>query len=86
MDNFVDLTGHFEPRLKFDPCDYGDPYTKKTLLWGSFAVPEPNRVEPIRSCKQGSWIQKLGGKSEKTKTLRSITPPGFAKAFFEANP
>jgi hypothetical protein len=22
-----------DPTLIFDPCDYGDPYTKKTLLW-----------------------------------------------------
>lgn len=28
----------------------------------------------------------LGGKSERTKTLRSMTPPGFARAFMEANP
>jgi hypothetical protein len=27
----------------------------------------------------------LGGKSERTKELRSITPMGFAKAFYEAN-
>jgi len=23
-----------EPRMTFNPCDYGDPYTKRTLLWG----------------------------------------------------
>ena len=74
-----------EPVMSFNPCDYGDAYTKKTLLWGAFNFPERNPVEPIRSCSQGSWIQKLGGKSEKTKELRSITPQGFAKAFFEAN-
>jgi len=35
----------------------------------------------------GSEIHtKYGGKSERTKILRSITPLGFAKAFFEANP
>jgi hypothetical protein len=27
----------------------------------------------------------LGGKSERTKELRSITPKGFAKAFYDAN-
>lgn len=82
------LRGHVlgEPKLIFNPCDYGDPWTKKTLLWGDFNIPIQNKVEPIRSCKQGSWVQKLGGKSDKTKILRSITPPGFAKAFFEANP
>jgi len=75
-----------KPVIYFNPCDYGDPYTKKTCLWGKFNIPIKTPVEPIRSCKQGSWIQKLGGKSEKTKRLRSITPSGFAKAFFKANP
>jgi hypothetical protein len=75
-----------EPLLVFNPCDYGDPYTKKTLLWGSFNIPKKKPVEPIRACEQGSWLQKLGGKSTKTKLLRSMTPQGFAKAFFEANP
>jgi hypothetical protein len=75
-----------DPRLIFDPCDYGDPYTKKTLLWGKFNTPAKNYVEPVKVCSQGSWLMKLGGKSEKTKTLRSMTPLGFAKAFFEANP
>lgn len=74
-----------DPDLIFNPCDYGDPYTKKTLLWGKFNMFEKNPVEPIKSCKQGSWVQKLGGKSEKTKRLRATTPPGFAKAFYEAN-
>lgn len=31
------------PTLRFDPCDYGDPYTKRTLLWGSFNLPKPGR-------------------------------------------
>lgn len=75
-----------QPTLVFDPCDYGDAYTKKTLLWGRFRVPMKTPVEAVRVCSQGSWIQRLGGKSEKTKRLRAMTPPGFAKAFFEANP
>lgn len=76
----------------FDPCDYGDPYTKKTCLWGDFNLPMPIfmgadwSVEPIRYNKQGSWIQSLGGASERTKELRSITPSGFARAFFVMNP
>lgn len=74
-----------EPQLIFDPCDYGDPYTKKTLLWGVFNKPVKNPVTPIRANKQGSWIQGLGGKSDRTKELRSMTPQGFAQAFFQAN-
>jgi hypothetical protein len=74
-----------DPALIFDPCDYGDPYTKRTILWGRFNKPAENPVEPVRVSKQGSWVMRLGGKSEKTKRLRSITPPGFARCFFEAN-
>jgi hypothetical protein len=74
----------------FQPCDYGDPYTKKTGLWGRFVPPLPlwsgdNSVKPERVCSQGSWVQKLGGKSERTKELRSMTPLGFAYAFAAAN-
>jgi hypothetical protein len=70
----------------FQPWEFGDPWTKRTCIWGKHNLPTKNPVQPISVCKQGSWVQKLGGKSEKTKMLRSITPPGFAKAFFEANP
>lgn len=78
----------------FNPCDYAgyladpskDAYTKKTCLWGKFNVPVKKEVTPIKVCAQGSWVQKLGGKSDRTKELRSMTPMGFAQAFFEANP
>jgi hypothetical protein len=62
-----------------------DAYTKRTILYGNFNIPEKRRIEPVKSCSQGSWVQTLGGKSARTKELRSITPPGFARAFFEAN-
>ncbi len=66
----------------FQPHWYGDAYTKKTGLWGKFNKDLPrNDVDP----DPNSWIMKLGGKSEKTKELRSMTPLGFAKAFYEAN-
>lgn len=61
-------------------------YTKRTGLWGSFTWPKENRIDPVRCSSQGSWTQLLGGKSERTKELRSITPAGFALAFFQTNP
>lgn len=81
------------PAMYFDPCDFGryssqplrNAYTKKTCLWGKFNPPIPNKIDPLRVCSQGSWIQRLGGSSRRTKMLRSITPDGFAWAFFEAN-
>lgn len=77
-------------KMQFNPCDFGDPYTKKTILWGKFnAELRKNPVSPIMyelGGKKGSYMwAKLGGKSEKTKALRSATPMGFATAFFEAN-
>src|SRR5208282_1856863 len=29
------------PAWSFDPCDFGDPYTKRTNLWGHFTPPTP---------------------------------------------
>lgn len=80
-----------EPTMRFDPCDFGDAYRKRTCLWGSFVQPTAlfggaQRVAPERVSPQGSWVQKLGGKSERTKMLRSATPLGFARAFFAVNP
>jgi hypothetical protein len=76
-----------KPALIFSPCDYGDPWTKRTCLWGIFNQPAQNPVLVSESEKgrNKGWLYKLGGTSEKTKRLRSITPPGFATAFFKAN-
>jgi hypothetical protein len=81
MENPIGKLVHYlgPPRLRFDPCDYGDPYTKRTCLWGRFSPPEKRPVEPI----EGSKMHRL---SSSAQYARSVTPPGFAKAFFEANP
>jgi hypothetical protein len=68
------------PQFVFQPYDFGDPYTKKTYLWGKFNIPIKNPIEPI----EGSKMQYIPP-GIKQKELRSITPQGFAKAFFEAN-
>ena len=69
-------------------------YTKRTCLWGDFdADLVPARVKPVMVEKRrkdgtvvrGSWMwANLGGKSERTKALRSKTPTGFARAFYSA--
>jgi len=71
-----------KPDHTFDPCDYGDPYTKKTCLWtgGGFVMPEKNRVEPI----EGSKMHLLPPGPDRAN-LRSETPEGFARAVFKAN-
>ncbi len=58
-------------------------YNKKTWIWGNFNIPEKKRIEPIY--KENPGWKLYGGKSERTKELRSITPLGFCKAFYEAN-
>ncbi len=70
-----------DPDYYFHPCDFGDPYTKKTCLWGKFNEPIKTPVEPTEGSKMH-----LIPPGPKQKELRSVTPPGFARAFFEANP
>ncbi len=69
-----------KPKMYFNPCDYGDPYKKKTCLWGKFNIPIKNPVKPI-----GKNPIHYMPPSENRSELRSITPLGFAKAFFLAN-
>ena len=62
-----------------------DAYPKKTCLWtgGGFVMPTPSPVKP----EDGHSRQhlKLGGKSMKTKNIRSATPRGFAQAVYNCN-
>lgn len=96
------------PAFKFQPWEFGDPWTKQTWLWGVFAHPKkrsgaiaPAKSVPgHRSCQHlrtkgleeallaglpPDWVHRLPPSKERA-ALRAITPPGFAKAFFEANP
>jgi hypothetical protein len=90
----------------FQPYQFGDPYHKRTWLWGHFTPPVPLfsaqarcQVAPTHSAPGGIWggLKKahlpsyrcpdrmnLAGSIRKNE--RSVTPPGFAQAFFEANP
>lgn len=78
-----------EVKFKFNPCDFAgygfpeDRYNKQTWLWGHFNNPIEKRLEPLS--KEFPGYINLGGKSERTKELRSITPLGFAYAFYESN-
>lgn len=78
--------GHGITQREFELILSTNAYTKKTGLWGQFnrnLVTKP--IEPVRGAPTGSPMQRLGGKSSKTKEVRSNTPAGFAQAFFEAN-
>lgn len=62
-----------------------DAYPKKTCLWSGngFVMPDKNPVN--RPQGYSPQHSKLGGKSLKTKNIRSATPRGFAKAVYIAN-
>jgi hypothetical protein len=63
----------------------GDRYLKKTCLWygnGFMRLLEDARA-PLEADNPG-W-KKLGGKSARTKYIRSLTPRGLSRAIYEAN-
>lgn len=68
----------------FQPHQFGDPWTKRTYLWGQFTPPSPLFCASAISVEatQGDVTSRKSGEN---KNGRSATPPGFARAFFEAN-
>ena len=50
-------------------------------------MPDKNSVDPEAYHGNGysTAMMKLGGKSQRTKDIRSATPRGFAIAVYEAN-
>lgn len=81
--------------LTFQPYHYGDPYTKKTSLWGDFNSSLKKTEVEVKFKNSGNssgggsmaidFFNRSRGIKGKYNETRSITPPGFAKAFFEAN-
>ena len=62
-----------------------DAYPKETWLWvgNGFTLP---RRRPVRvDDGYSDQYERLGGKSPRTKLIRSLTPRGLAVAVFEAN-
>ncbi len=77
-----------KPPLTFQPYEFGSRYKKRTDLWGYFNEPKKNPVELTedeiaRSRVNTRPLPKIKGLTVADR--RAITPPGFAKAFFEAN-
>ncbi|MFW3387967.1 UNVERIFIED_CONTAM: hypothetical protein RF648_18350 [Kocuria sp. CPCC 205274] len=60
-----------------------DAYPKKTCIWcgNGFRKPEVMAVQPEPGYSRQH--QRLGGRSLKTKNIRSATPRGWAKAVYE---
>jgi len=80
-----------KPVFTFNPCDFGDNYTKKTDLWGYFNLPKkkPINLNKNQLEKNKSNGRKLPSISDITNSTqagkRAVTPAGFAKAFYEGN-
>ncbi|HEC65381.1 hypothetical protein LCGC14_2095590 [marine sediment metagenome] len=78
-----------EPVFQFQPYEFGDDYSKKTCLWGNFN--KPKRLILTSPPPKGKTMKHLATPMshkrdfKKMAELRSITPRGFAQAFFEAN-
>jgi hypothetical protein len=70
-----------EVKFKFHPYYFGNGIQKMTWLWGNFNNPVLNPGQNMGN----KYYTNLGGKSERTKELRSNTDINFSKAFFEAN-
>jgi len=77
-----------EPKMVFDPYEFGDAYQKKTALWGYFN--EPKRNTEKKQFTKFDYLRtkeihpEYYGKLTRTER-RAITPKGFAEAFFRAN-
>jgi len=67
-----------EPRLVFKQWWYGDGQEKPTCLFGDFRFP---KFDPGKRTKPSTFKTKKQNADKKD----AITPPGFAKAFFQAN-
>lgn len=62
-----------------------DAYPKKTCLWTGGGFVMPTKVSVTVPTGYSTQHKKLGGKSQRTKDIRSATPRGFAIAVYEAN-
>jgi hypothetical protein len=67
------------PRMTFKQWEYGDAGHKPTGLWGDF-------TEPRKCPKPRTKPSTFRTKQENASPKDAITPAGFARAFYEANP
>lgn len=82
------------PAVTFMAWQYGGEHIKPTDLWGYFQTPKKTvkgSAKPVRPKGRmpggtRDWsFAKNGANGLTRQEIRSMTPPGFAKAFFEAN-
>lgn len=68
-----------QPRLAFRQYEYGGHAEKFTGIWGDFKMPYKCRAVRKKPSTFGTSRQNADPRD-------AITPPGFARAFFEVNP
>ena len=85
------------PALTFNPYDFGDPYRKPTDIWGNFNTElKKSPVELDHNQEKQSRLnvrdllpipqEYIPDPNMSNRAIaRSITHPGFAQAFFNAN-
>lgn len=85
-----------KPPFRFHPYDFGDRHSKETFIWGNFNLPkkrpvELNEEEIIMSRNNTRKLPPIPEGYVRDRSMRavqirrSITPQGFAEAFFKAN-
>lgn len=85
LENPVGLLSRWlgSPRDVFEPCDFGDPWTKRTALWGDFTTPRRVYCKPQGS---GPPCFVHGRMPCDDRSHRAMASPAFARRFFESNP
>lgn len=85
------------PALTFNPYEFGDPHRKPTDIWGNFntdlkktpvELDERQRKQSQQNSQEMAPLPEdyvLPKDFSKRAAQRSITPKGFAYAFFKAN-
>lgn len=84
------------PAFKFHPYDFGDRHSKETWIWGMFNEPKKkpihlNELELLQSRNNTRPLPQIPSEYKRDEHMkpvqirRSITPQGFAQAFFKAN-
>ena len=79
-----------KPPLTIWYWQFGDTLGKPTDLWGYYNPPKTKYKEPLGLLQEWDKIKSIPPASKSVQDLsrtkvRAITPPGFAKAFFERN-
>lgn len=76
-----------EPRLRFHPWQFGDAWTKRTWIWGDFTLPAE---APLPEVATRALVKQHTPEGQRALARNAreaaVTPPGFARAFFTANP